>query len=60
LSRTFARVVEELHNQYLLGFVAPSHDGVLHRVHVSTRRQGLNVRARTYYTAPGATGKYPN
>jgi VWFA-related protein len=52
LARTFARVAEELHHQYLLGFVAPSHDGVLHRVHVSTRRAGLNVRARTYYTAP--------
>jgi VWFA-related protein len=60
LSRTFARVVEELHNQYLLGFVAPSHDGVLHRVHVSTRRTGLTVRARTYYTAPGATAKSLN
>ena len=60
LTRTFARVAEELQNQYLLGFVAPSHDGVLHRVHVSTRRTGLTVRARTYYTAPGATGKSPN
>ena len=53
LARTFARVAEELHHQYLLGFVAPSHDGVLHRVHVSTRRPGLQVRARTYYAAPG-------
>ncbi len=52
LARTFARVAEELHHHYLIGFVAPSHDGVLHRVHVSTRRPGLQVRARTYYTAP--------
>ena len=59
LARTFARVAEELHHQYLLGFVAPSHDGVLHRVHVSTRRTGLNVRARTYYTAPGIA-KFPD
>jgi len=59
LARTFARVAEELHHQYLLGFVAPSHDGVLHRVHVSTRRPGLNVRARTYYTAP-AIARFPN
>ena len=57
LARTFARVADELHHQYLLGFVAPSHDGLLHRVHVSTRRSGLNVRARTYYTAPGTAPK---
>lgn len=51
LARTFARVAEELHHHYLIGFVAPSHDGLLHRVHVSAR-PGLQVRARTQYFAP--------
>lgn len=53
LARTFARVAEELHHHYLIGFVAPSHDGLLHRVHVSAR-PGLHVRARTQYVAPPA------
>lgn len=52
LAATFARVAEELHHQYLLGFVAPAHDGLLHRVEVRVKRGGTLVRARRSYRAP--------
>jgi len=51
LSATFARVADELHRQYLLAFVAPQNDGVLHRLEVKVDRPGVTVRARTGYVA---------
>lgn len=52
LRATFARVAHELHQQYLLAFVAAVHDGALHRVEVRVRRPGLTARARKNYQAP--------
>jgi Ca-activated chloride channel family protein len=52
LDTTFARVADELHRQYLLAYVAPEHDGVLHHLEVRVRRPDVTVRARTGYVAP--------
>jgi Ca-activated chloride channel family protein len=54
LGPTFARVAEELHRQYLIGFSAPQPDGQLHALEVRLRRPGLSVRARQTYVAPSA------
>ena len=51
LSTTFARVVEELHHQYLLGFTTDSRDGKSHAIEVKTARSGAHVRARKSYVA---------
>lgn len=51
LKATFARVADELHRQYLLGFPATSLDEKLHRLEVRVRRDGVKVRARTSYLA---------
>jgi len=53
LGETFARVAEELHRQFLLGFAAPENDGRLHRVEVKVHVPGLTVRSRQSYVAPG-------
>ena len=50
LSATFTRVVDELHHQYMIGFVQPEADGQTHDVRVATRI-GAEVRARTSYVA---------
>ena len=50
LAATFTRVVDELHHQYMIGFVQPEADGLIHDVRVSTRI-GAEVRARTSYIA---------
>ena len=52
LSTAFARVADELHRQYLLGFVAPASDGRLHRLEVRVKRPGVQVKARKSYMAP--------
>jgi VWFA-related protein len=52
LSATFARVANELRHQYLLAFVTPSRDGILHRIEVRSKRPGTYVRARRSYLAP--------
>jgi Ca-activated chloride channel family protein len=51
LDAIFARVAEELHRQYWLGFTPTTHDGTLHRLEVKVRRSGLTVRARRDYLA---------
>jgi Ca-activated chloride channel family protein len=51
LTETFARVVEELRHQYLLGFVPASLDGKTHRLQVRLKPSGLQVRARKNYRA---------
>jgi len=56
LGPTFARVADELHRQYLLGFVAPDADGKLHQITVNVQRSGVIVRARRSYLAPRKTG----
>jgi Ca-activated chloride channel family protein len=52
LGPTFARVADELHRQYLLGFIAPSADGKMHQITVTVKRAGVGVRARHSYLAP--------
>lgn len=52
LASSFARVVDELHQQYLLGFVPPAKDGKVHKIEVRTRRAGMKPRVRKSYVAP--------
>jgi Ca-activated chloride channel family protein len=51
LNESFARVVEELHHQYLLGFTPAILDGGVHKLDVRVRRPGLIARARKSYIA---------
>jgi Ca-activated chloride channel family protein len=53
LGPTFARVAEELHRQYLLGFSASRLDGKLHKLEVRVRQASMTARARKSYVAPG-------
>jgi VWFA-related protein len=52
LAATFARVVDELHHQYLLGFTPQKLDGKSHVLEVRVKGEGLVVRARRSYVAP--------
>jgi len=54
LTESFAKVVEDLINQYTLGFV-PSRDGRDHQIRVQVPGRGVRVRARRVYTAPTET-----
>ena len=51
LGPTFARVAEELHRQYLLGFSAPRLDGKVHKLDVHVRQASMTARARKSYVA---------
>ncbi len=51
LEAIFARVAEELHRQYWLGFTPTVRDGKVHQLEVRVRRSGLSVRARRDYLA---------
>ena len=51
------QIVEELHNQYILGFVPQQLDGKLHKLDVRVKRPHVKVRARESYVAePGDGG----
>jgi hypothetical protein len=52
LSQVFASMVEELHQQYILGFTPAQADGRLHSLLVTTRRPNVTIRARKHYLAP--------
>jgi Ca-activated chloride channel family protein len=53
LGEAFARVADELHSQYLLGFAPPKRDGKVHDIDVRVVNQkGLKPRARKSYVAP--------
>jgi VWFA-related protein len=54
LGATFARVADELHTQYLLGFAPPVRDGKQHKIEVKVAGRDLKVRARRTYRAPRA------
>ena len=54
LGPTFTRVAQELHSQYVLGFVPPARDGRVHEIDVRVNRRGTTVRARRSYVAPGS------
>ena len=49
LEGTFARVADELHRQYLLGFTPAKVDGKSHPLDVRVKGEGLTVRARKSY-----------
>jgi VWFA-related protein len=51
LAPTFARVADELHRQYLIGFVPEKLDGKSHKLEVRVKGAGLSVRARRSYIA---------
>lgn len=52
LASTFTRVADELHRQYLLGFVTPVTDGALHHLEVRVKRPGVQIKSRKSYLAP--------
>jgi Ca-activated chloride channel family protein len=52
LASAFARVADELHSQYLLGFAPPKRDGKRHDLDVRLTQRGLTARARKSYVAP--------
>lgn len=51
LAATFARVADELHRQYVIGFVPLQLDGTRHTIEIETKRSGLTVRARRSFVA---------
>jgi Ca-activated chloride channel family protein len=60
LGPTFARVADELHHQYVLGFVPTTLDGKTHDLEVRVKGSGLTVRARkTYTSGSGPAGREP-
>lgn len=52
LAAAFARVADELHSQYLIGFAPPKRDGKRHDIDVRLTPRGLTARARKSYVAP--------
>jgi VWFA-related protein len=51
LASTFARVADELHRQYALGFAQPKRDGKTHKLEVKIKKPGMKARARKSYVA---------
>lgn len=51
-----ARVADELHRQYMIGFSATTFDGRRHKLDVTTKKSGLTVRARRSYLAGAVAG----
>ena len=51
LARTFTRVADELHHQYVLGFTPEKLDGKMHELDVRLSRPDLRARARKRYLA---------
>jgi Ca-activated chloride channel family protein len=56
LGAAFARVADELHAQYLIGFAPPKRDGKRHDVEVRVNKKDLKPRARKSYVAPSDKG----
>jgi Ca-activated chloride channel homolog len=52
LGAAFARVADELHSQYLIGFAPPKRDGKVHDIDIRVASRGLKTRARKSYVAP--------
>ena len=52
LGPTFTRVAQELHSQYVLGFVPMRRDGAVHELRVLLAERGMDARARRSYVAP--------
>jgi hypothetical protein len=51
LASTFARVADELHRQYALGFEPSKLDDKTHTLEVKIKQQGAKARARKSYVA---------
>jgi hypothetical protein len=51
LSALFAKVADELHRQYTIGFSPQRLDGGLHALEVIVGRPGVQIRARKSYIA---------
>ena len=51
LAATFARVANELHHQYALGFTPATLDGRMHQLEVRVSGEGMKARARKSYLA---------
>ena len=51
LKSSFARVADELHRQYLLGFAPAKLDGKTHKLEVKLKQPGMTARARKSYVA---------
>ncbi len=51
LRTTFARVADELHQQYALGFEPTKLDGKVHNLEVKLKTKGMKARARKNYLA---------
>ncbi|MDP6609698.1 MAG: hypothetical protein QF463_11580, partial [Vicinamibacterales bacterium] len=60
LGAAFARVADELHSQYLIGFAPPKRDGKVHDIDVRVSQRGLKPRARKDYVAPSSPGNKRN
>ena len=56
MAATFARVAEELHHQYALGFTPEKLDGKMHDLTVHLTRRDLIARARKRYLASKVAG----
>jgi VWFA-related protein len=56
LASTFARVADELHHQYALGFTPEKLDGKMHDLTVHLSKPDLNARARKRYLASKLPG----
>ena len=57
LSPTFTRVADELHRQYLIGFVPQAPDGKVHQIELRSKAPGVTVRARRSYVASTGGGR---
>jgi Ca-activated chloride channel family protein len=51
LGAAFARVADELHSQYLIGYAPPRKDGKKHDIDVRVTQRGMEPRARKNYVA---------
>ena len=56
LAFTFARVADELHHQYALGFTPEKLDGKMHDITLKVSRPDVTVRARKRYLASKVAG----
>ena len=59
LPSTFARVAEELHQQYAIGFEPTKLDGKSHKLEVKLKKRGMKARARKSYIAARTTPALP-
>jgi hypothetical protein len=57
LNPVFTEVVQQLRQQYVLGFVPAAFDGKRHSLSVKVKRAGLEVQARRSYIATREPGR---